>query len=51
MLERNAATVTAHIDGLCASAATIVACHADKVVARRTAATWSIRSAWAFAIT
>lgn len=33
MLERNAATVTAHIDGLCASAATIVACHADKVVA------------------
>ena len=32
-LERNAATVTAHIDGLCASAATIVACHADKVVA------------------
>ena len=24
---------TAHIDGLCASAATIVACHADKVVA------------------
>lgn len=29
MLERNAATVTAHIDGLCASAATIVACHAD----------------------
>lgn len=33
MLERNAATVTVHIDGLCASAATIVACHADKVVA------------------
>lgn len=33
MLERNSATVTAHIDGLCASAATIVACHADKVVA------------------
>ena len=33
MLERNAATVTAHIDGLCASAATIVACHANKVVA------------------
>ncbi len=32
-LERNAATVTVHIDGLCASAATIVACHADKVVA------------------
>lgn len=32
-LERNAAAVTAHIDGLCASAATIVACHADKVVA------------------
>lgn len=32
-LERNAATVTARIDGLCASAATIVACHADKVVA------------------
>ncbi len=33
MLERNGATVIAHIDGLCASAATIVACHADKVVA------------------
>ena len=33
MLERNAAAVTVHIDGLCASAATIVACHADKVVA------------------
>lgn len=33
MLERNSATVTAHIDGLCGSAATIVACHADKVVA------------------
>lgn len=33
MLDRNAATVTVHIDGLCASAATIVACHADKVVA------------------
>lgn len=33
MLERNSATVIAHIDGLCASAATIVACHADKVVA------------------
>ena len=32
-LERCSATVTAHIDGLCASAATIVACHADKVVA------------------
>lgn len=33
MLERNSATVIARIDGLCASAATIVACHADKVVA------------------
>ena len=33
MLERNSATVIAHIDGLCASAATIVACHANKVVA------------------
>lgn len=33
MLERNSATVIAQIDGLCASAATIVACHADKVVA------------------
>ena len=32
-LERCSATVTVHIDGLCASAATIVACHADKVVA------------------
>ena len=27
-LERSSATVTVHIDGLCASAATIVACHA-----------------------
>lgn len=33
MLERNPATVTVYIDGLCASAATIVACHADKVIA------------------
>ena len=33
MLEQNAAMVTARIDGLCASAATIVACHCDKVVA------------------
>ena len=32
MLERNSATVTVHIDGLCASAATIIACHADKVI-------------------
>ena len=32
-LERSSATVTVHIDGLCASAATIVACHADKVIA------------------
>ena len=32
-LERCSATVTVHIDGLCASAATIVACHADKVIA------------------
>ena len=31
-LERSSATVTVHIDGLCASAATIIACHADKVV-------------------
>lgn len=33
LLEQNAATVTAQIDGLCASAATIVACHCDRVVA------------------
>ena len=32
-LERSSATVTVHIDGLCASAATIIACHADKVIA------------------
>lgn len=32
-LERCNATVTVHIDGLCASAATIIACHADKVIA------------------
>jgi len=33
MLERNAAHVTAYIDGVCASAATIVACHCDRVIA------------------
>lgn len=33
MLERNAAHVTAYIDGVCASAATIVACHCNKVIA------------------
>lgn len=32
-LEQCGAEVTAHIDALCASAATIVACHCDKVVA------------------
>lgn len=34
-LESHAAKVTARIDGLCASAATIIACHCDKVVAAR----------------
>jgi ATP-dependent protease ClpP protease subunit len=33
MLEQHNAHVTAYIDGVCASAATIVACHCDKVVA------------------
>jgi len=33
LLEDHPATVTAKIDGLCASAATVVACHCDKVVA------------------
>jgi len=33
LLEEHAAQVTAHIDGLCASAATIVACHCNKVEA------------------
>jgi ATP-dependent protease ClpP protease subunit len=33
MLQQHTAEVTAKIDGLCASAATIVACHCDKVVA------------------
>lgn len=33
MLEQNQATVTARINGLCASAATIIACHCDKVTA------------------
>lgn len=33
LLESNTARVTAHIDGLCASAATIVACHCDRVIA------------------
>ncbi len=32
-LERHPASVTARLDGLCASAATIVACHCSKVVA------------------
>ncbi|MCM1295487.1 MAG: Clp protease ClpP [Muribaculaceae bacterium] len=32
-LEQHPATVTAKIDGLCASAATIVACHCNRVVA------------------
>lgn len=32
-LEQHKATVTAKIDGLCASAATIVACHCSKVIA------------------
>ncbi len=32
-LEQHAAFVTAKIDGLCASAATIIACHCNKVVA------------------
>ena len=33
LLESNPAKVTAYIDGLCASAATIVACHCERVVA------------------
>lgn len=33
LLEQHSATVTALIDGLCASAATVVACHCNKVVA------------------
>lgn len=33
LLEQNAATVTAKIDGICASAATIIACHCSKVIA------------------
>ena len=33
LLEQHPAEVTARIDGLCASAATIVACHCGKVVA------------------
>lgn len=33
LLEQNPAKVTAYIDGLCASAATVVACHCDRVVA------------------
>ena len=32
-LEQHAANVTARIDGLCASAATIIACHCNKVIA------------------
>jgi len=33
ILEQHSASVTARLDGLCASAATIVACHCNKVVA------------------
>ena len=33
LLEEHSAAVTARIDGLCASAATVVACHCDKVIA------------------
>jgi ATP-dependent protease ClpP protease subunit len=33
LLEQHSAVVTARIDGLCASAATIIACHCDRVVA------------------
>ncbi len=33
LLEQNPARVTAYIDGLCASAATVVACHCDRVIA------------------
>lgn len=33
LLEQNPAEVIAHIDGLCASAATVVACHCNKVEA------------------
>ena len=35
MLEQHGAQVTARLDGLCASAATIVACHCDRVEAAR----------------
>lgn len=35
LLEQHPANVTAKIDGLCASAATIVACHCNKVTAAR----------------
>lgn len=33
LLEQHQARVTARIDGLCASSATIIACHCDKVIA------------------
>lgn len=33
LLEQHTAQTVAHIDGLCASSATIIACHCDKVVA------------------
>ena len=33
LLEQHTANVTARIDGLCASAATIVACHCNRVIA------------------
>ena len=51
-LEQHPAAVTAKIDGLCASAATIVACHCGKVIAANDSTfTWCIRCAWALTAT
>ena len=47
LLEQHPANVVARIDGLCASSATIVACHCDRVVAANDRPTWSTRSGWA----
>lgn len=51
MLERNAATVTAHIDGCAQAPPPSLPAMRTKLWQRQTAATWFIRSAWAFATT
>jgi len=47
LLEQHPANVVARIDGLCASSATIVACHCDRVVAANDSTYMVHRSGWA----